>query len=179
MVGAEAGQWVDTVVLGAASGFIAGLVVAAALGIAQEFREHVKRRQEERYLRSLFIEGKIILTTEDLQLEGLEITVPADHRRAAEYKILLRQVGVALERWSPHLSPSQRKDIYDALDWFHTDTTRMLFVTTAENEGRFVDVPDGTFPAEAMTAEAAAEVYERLQAIGWLKLKRERAIDES
>ena len=162
---------VDTIVGGAAAGLIAGLVVAAVLGIAQEFREHVERRQEEQYLRSVFIEGKTILTTEDLQLEGLEITVPADHRRAADYRRLLRKVGVALERWSSHLSPSQRKDIYDALDWFHTDPTRMFFATTAENEGRFVDVPDGTFPAETMTAEAAAEVYERLQAIGWLKLK--------
>ncbi len=173
MGGAEAGQWVDTVVQGAVSGLIAGMVVAAVLGIFREFRERVQRRQEEQYLRSLFIEGKMILTTEDLQLEGLGITVPADHRRAADYKRLSRQVGVALERWSPHLSPSQRKDIYDALDWFHTDPTRMLFATTAENEGRFVDVPDGAFPAEAMSEEAAAEVYERLQAIGWLKLPRE------
>ena len=173
MVGAEAGQWVDTVVRGAAGGFIAGLVVAAVLGIAQKFRERVERRQEEQYLRSLFIEGKMILTTEDLQLEGLGITVPADYQRAADYKRLLRQVGVALERWTPHLPPSQRKDIYDALDWFHTDQTRMLFATTAENEGRFIDVPDGTFPGETMTAEGAAEVYDRLQAIRWLKLPRE------
>ena len=173
MGGAEAGQWVDTVVRGVVSGLIAGLVVAAALGIFQKFRGHVERRQEGRYLRSLFIEGKTILTTGDLQLDGLGITVPADHRRAADYRRILRQVGVALERWTPHLSPGQRKDIYDALDWFHTDPTRMLFATTAENEGRFVDFPDGTFPAETMTAEAAAEVYERLQAIGWLKLRRD------
>ena len=167
----EAGYWLDKVAQGAASGFIAGLVVAAVFGIAQKFRDHAKRRQEEQYLRDLFIKGQRILTLEDQHSEGLGITFTADQLRAAEYKTLLRQVGVALERWSPHLQPVQQKDIYDALDWFHTDPTRAQVIVTPENQAEFVDVPDGTFLAKTMTAEAAAEVYERLYAIGWLKLK--------
>ena len=46
----------------------------------------------------------------------------ADALRAAQYKYyLLKQVDVVLERWTVRLSHDEKKDIYDALDWFNSD----------------------------------------------------------
>lgn len=164
-------QLVDTIVGGSVAGLIAGLVIAVLLALASEARQLVKRRQEEKYVRDLFIEGKVILTTEDLPLRGGDYTIPADDLRAAQYKMLLKQVGVGLERWTPHLSLSQRKDIYDALDWFHTDPERMLVLGTDEGGLRLLDVPEGTWPGTSMNEAAARSIYERLCLVRWLRLK--------
>ena len=152
------------------AGLIAGLVVAVLLGLARQTLRALERRREEKYIRGLFIEGQEILDTEKLQFQGGQIGISAEHLRAFRYKALLKEVGVALERWTPHLSISQRKDIYDALDWFHTDPDRMPAVLKDEVL-MLVDVPDGAFPLADMHEDAAVQVYERLRLVKWLKLK--------
>ena len=160
-----------TIAGGAVAGLIAGLVVAVLLGLARQTLRALERCREEKYIRGLFIEGKVILDTEKLQFQGRQVGISAEHLRAFRYKALLKEVGVALERWTPHLSISQRKEIYDALDWFHTDPDRMHAVSKDGKVFRLVEVPDGTFPLPNMHEDAAVQVYERLRLVKWLKLK--------
>ena len=52
-------------------------------------------------------------------IERMDAWFKADALRAAQYDNMLKELDVALEKWLPNLSNAQRKDVYDALDWYH------------------------------------------------------------
>ena len=66
------------------------------------------------------------------------------------------------------LSHVQRKDLYDAMDWYHTDG---LYATKSKGKVVFMDVPEGRWPTAEMSMEAARRKFDRLEAIEWLKLE--------
>ena len=96
--------------------------------------------------------------------------MPADVLRAAQYNNMTKELGVAIERWALNLSHAQRKDIYDALDWYHTGG---LYATKRDEGVVFMDIPEGRWPTVEMSMEAAREKFDRLEALEWLKLSEE------
>ena len=54
----------------------------------------------------------------------MDASISAGALRAAQYNIMLKQIGLALEKWTVMLTHDQRKEIYDALDWYHTNPRR-------------------------------------------------------
>ena len=83
---------------------------------------------------------------------------------------MTKELGVAIERWALGLSHAQRKEVYDALDWYHTDG---LYATKRDDGVAFMDLPEGRWPTVEMSIEAAREKFDRLEAIGWLRLNED------
>lgn len=101
---------------------------------------------------------------------GMCMMMEADTLRAAQYNHMIREVGVALERWTANLSHAQRKDVYVALDWYQTDG---LYAIKGDEEVVFVELPEGKWPTTTMSREAAKVKFENLESIKWLKLSKD------
>ena len=80
---------------------------------------------------------------------------------------MVKRLGIALEKWMMNLSHDQRKDVFDSLDWYHTDS---LQAVKKDGKAVFVEIPDGRWPTTEMPLEIAKEKFEKLQSIKWLKL---------
>ena len=159
----------ESIAQSATAGLIAALAATIILGVSKYIRQRLAERQDIRYLRSLLIQGKThVLTAEDTFHEGIDRLMPADVLRAAQYNNMTKEIGVAIERWASSLSHAQRKDIYDALDWYHTDG---LYATKSNGKVVFMDVPEGRWPTTEMSMEAATRKFDRLESIEWLNLK--------
>ena len=155
----------------ALAGLIAALVATAILGISRCVRQRLARRQDVKYIHGLLIQGKRrVIEAEDTFHGGMGTVMPADVLRAAQYNNMTKELGVAIERWALNLSHAQRKDIYDALDWYHTGG---LYATKRDEGVVFMDIPEGRWPTVEMSMEAAREKFDRLEALEWLKLSEE------
>ena len=71
--------------------------------------------------------------------KGMNATSSGDALRAAQYNNMVKRLGIALEKWMADLSHDQRKDIFDALDWYHTDS---LQAVKKDGKAAFIDIPD-------------------------------------
>ncbi len=102
---------------GAVAGLIAGLAVSVVLGAIRYIQWQFANRQDVESIRDLLTQGRMrVMNAEDTFHKGMNAMIAAGVLRAAQYNYLMRQVEVALEKWTVHLSHRQRKDIYDALD---------------------------------------------------------------
>ena len=156
---------------GALAGLIAGLAVTVFLGVASYIRQRWANRKDVEYIRDLLTQGRSrVMNAEDTYHKGMNASMPADVLRAAQYNYMMRQVEVALERWAVHLSHDQRKDIYDALDWYNADG---LYATEKNGRVEFHEIREGRWPTTQMAMNHAKRKFERLQSIEWLKLKPE------
>ena len=154
---------------GAIAGLIGALAATAILGIASYSQNWWAKHQDVKYVRSLLAEGrKRVMEAQDTFHSGMNATMPADVVRAAQYNHMMKEVGLALERWTVHLSHNQKKDIYDALDWYNQSG---LNAVKRNGQVQFVNLPDGKWPTTTMSVEQAQRRFEELQSIKWLKLR--------
>lgn len=154
----------------AIAGVSAALVATAILGIAKLIHRWWARHRDVIYIRDILIDGQAyIFKAEGFYHEGISATSPADRLRAAQYNNMIKKLRVALEQWAVNLSHAQRRDVFDALDWFHT---KGLLAFHVKGEMEYVQVPDGNWPTREMSVEAAQKIFEDLQSIKWLKFKR-------
>ena len=159
----------NSIIQGAVAGLIAALAATAILGIASFSHNWWAEHQDVKYLRGLLSDGqKRVMAAEDTFHSGMNATMPADVLRAAQYNYMMKEVGLALERWTDHLSHNQKKDIYDALDWYNQSG---LHAVKRNGQVQFIDLPEGRWPTTAMSAEEAQRRFEKLRAIKWLKLR--------
>ena len=158
----------ESIAQSAVAGLIAALTATAILGFAKCVRQWSAKRQDVRYLRNLLTEGrKRVLEAGDTFHKGMNATSSGDALRAAQYNNMVKRLGIALEKWMVDLSHDQRKDIFDALDWYHTDS---LQAVKKDGKAVFIDIPDGRWPTTELSLEVANEKFEKLQSIMWLKL---------
>ena len=151
------------------AGVIAAVSATAILGCAKCVRQWLAKRQDERYIRDLFSRGrKRVMESKNTYHKGMDANSSADALRAAQYNNMIKRLDIAMEQWLANLSHDQRKDIFDALDWYHTDSLQAI---KRNGNAVFVDIPDGRWPATEMPVEVAKEIFEKLQSIKWLKLK--------
>ena len=159
----------ESIAQSAVAGLIAALVATTILGLAKYVHQWLARRQDVRYIRGVLIQGRTrVMASEDTFHEGMNALIPADVLRAGQYNNMIRELGVALERWAVNLSHVQRKDVCDALNWYHTDG-----LNATKNSGTVVfgEPSEGRWPTAEMSMDAAREKFEKLQSIEWLKLK--------
>lgn len=144
----------ESIAQSAVAGLIAALVATTILGLAKYTRDWLLRRQDVRYIRDLVIEGRSrVMKAEETYHQGMGAKSPADNLRAAQYNNMIRQLSVALESGWMNLSHSQRKDIYDALDWYHTQS---LYAINRDGLAVYQELPDGKWPTTEMTMEEAS-----------------------
>ena len=83
---------------------------------------------------------------------------------------MIEQLRVSLDHTTSKLPYAKRKDIFDALDWYHTES----LYATKDKDGNpvfVVDFPVGRWPTKEMQESHAADKFKRIEAIKWLKLK--------
>ena len=159
----------DVILPSAVAGVIAALTATVILGIAKWVRQWLARRQDVRYLRDVLIEGrKRVMEAKDTHHQGMDATSSADAWRAALYNNMIKKLVVAVEKWMVNLSHDQRKDIFNALDWYHTDS---LHAVEKDGKAVFVELLDGKWPTMEMPMKEAKKKFEKLQSITWLKLE--------
>ena len=135
----------------AIAGLIAALTVTTILGLARCVRQWRAKRQDVGYIRNLLTEGrKRVMQATDTYHIGMDATSSGDALRAAQYNNMLKRLGVALEKWTVDLSHDQRKDIFDALDWYHTDS---LQAVKKGEKAVFIEIPDGKWPTNGDAIE--------------------------
>ena len=105
----------------------------------------------------------------DVYFTHMDASMSAGAIRAAQYNIMLKQIGLALEKWAVMLSHKQRKNIYDALDWHHANPEGLPAIKR-NGHAVVVELPEGRLPVEEMSLQAAKESFEKLESIKWLKL---------
>ena len=159
----------ETVGQSAFAGLIAALTATTILGLARYVRDWISRSRDVKYIRRLMIEGQQrVMGAQDTHHKGMDARLSADTLRAAQYNTFIKEIRVALERWAVNLSHTQRKDVYEALDWYNKEG---LYATPKGGKAVFVNVPKGRWPTAEMSMEAAARKFENLQSIKWLNLE--------
>ncbi len=154
----------ESVVAGAAAAIAATII----LGFAKYVYEMVARSRDEKYIRSVLMKGKErVLSATDAYNNSMGATLPEEVLRAAQYNNMIKELDIALEKWAPHLTHDQRKGIFDALDWYHTDNLQFTLRGKVPTE---VDLPPGKWPTTQMPLDRAQEKFEKLQSIEWLNL---------
>ena len=104
-----------------------------------------------------------------VHFKAMDASMSAGAIRAAQYNNMLKQIGLALDKWAVMLSHDQRKDIYDALDWYHSDP-HALPAIKRDDQVVVLELPEGKLPVSSMTLEAAKEKFDKLESIEWLRL---------
>ncbi|MCZ0937636.1 MAG: hypothetical protein OXJ55_03305 [Caldilineaceae bacterium] len=159
---------------GIAIGASGSLLAALVLGLREWIRQESARRQEVNYLRSLLTHGKDrVMAAKDTYHGGMKAWMKADELRAAQFNHMMKEVGVALEKRIVSLSPEQRYELYDTLDWYHTSG---LHAVEREGQVEFTEIPEhleGRWPTKTMKVDHAKRFFENLQSIKWLKFKAE------
>ena len=161
----------ENIAVSAIGGAIAGVVAAGILGVLGRLHRTRLRRREVDYIRDVFMQGrKRVMESKDMSFPEMKRTIEADAVGAAHYNLMIRQIDAALRHTARQVSNNQRKDLYDALDWFNTDG-----LSATRNEwGEPVfedDLPLGRWPNRTMRESDAIRRFERLEQIKWLKLK--------
>ena len=108
------------------------------------------------------------MKAEDTFHEGMGTLMPSDLLRAAQYNNMIREVGVALDRWVLNLSHAQRRTYM--MPW--TGITQMSY-TPPRRMGKWClwNSLKDRWPTAEMSMEAARRKFEKLQSIKWLKLE--------
>ena len=160
----------EDIATGAIGGAIAGVVAAGILGFLGWLHRFRLRRRDEAHIRDVVTQGRMwVMGSKDNLKPGMGIEFSADKFRAAQYNLMIKQLDVALERTTPNLDTNQRKDIFDALDWHHTESLHLAKSPSGKTE--FVELAPGRWPTIEMGEADAVRRFERLESIKWLKFK--------
>ena len=153
-----------------ASGAVAGIVAAIFLTAAKGIHEKYLQRCDVNQVREILTAGrKRVMESEDVFNASMNATLPASPLRCAQYNLMIRQLAIALDHQTTKLSYAKRKQIFDALDWYHTDS---LHATKDQNGcPTFVILPEGRWPTPEMRLSDAVDRFNKLEAIGWLKMR--------
>lgn len=152
----------------AVAGLVAALAATLILGVANYIRGWMSLRQDVNYVRELLIEGEELLMSDRvIEVEGKAVS--ANLFRAEQYNLMTKRLRVALDGLLPNLSLDHRRDLFNALDWYHLDT--IAAVMGPDGKPVFVSLPDGQWPKGAELDKATVEdKFKKLKEIEWLSL---------
>lgn len=161
----------NSIASSALAGVIAALTATAILGAASYIRRRAARRQAIRHLQHLFTDAREgVMQAEDQHADSTHRRIPADALRAARYNVMLKELEIALNKWSTALSHDQRREIIEAVDWYNL----RAFSVEHYWPGRagLKRMPDGVWIGD-MEHEIAQERFQNLKSIKWLRLAYE------
>ena len=152
------------------AGLVAALTATTILGAAKWIHLKYLQRLDVKQIREVLTAGrKRVMESKEAFRHGTDATLPGDVLRAAQYNLIIKQLRVALDHTTSKLPYAKRKDIFNALDWYHV---KSLWATKDQCDNTvFRDFPDGSWPANKMQESQAVDQFKRLESIKWLKLK--------
>ena len=161
---------VDGIWGSAIAGLIAALAATTTLGIAKWIRLLYLRRLDMKHLRKVITTGRRrVMESEDIFHRGMNARISAGEFRVGQYNLMLKELGVLLDRATSNLSHNQRDDVLNALDWYNVQSLQVANRTAGGPE--FVEIPAGRWPGTDMPKDRAVEKFKSLEAVKWLKLK--------
>ena len=161
----------NSIASSALAGVIAALTATTILAVASYIRRLAARRQAIRHLQHLFTDGRVgVMQAEEQHIGSARLRIPANTLRAARYNVMLKELGIALDKWSTALSYDQRQEIIEAVDWYNLRS----YSVEQDWPGRAAlkRMPDGVWIGD-LEEETAQEVFQKLKSIKWLKLSYE------
>ena len=154
----------------AIAGVIAALTATIIIGIAKWIKDFKARRQETAILRELLTDGrKRVYDAVETYHRGINVTSSADYLRAAQYNNMIKRLDLALKHWTPNLSHKDKKAIFDALNWYHTDG---LMAIKREDKAVWLELAEGKWPTKEMPLESARNKFDNIEAIRWLRMAK-------
>ncbi len=151
-------------------GVVAAIVATAILGVAKWIHGKWLRRRDVLQVREVLRDGrKRVMESQDVFHEGMNSKLSASVLRCAQYNLMIKQLAVALDHRTTKLPYADRKQVLDALDWYQTES--LLATKDAKGRPTFVIPPEGLWPATEMHLSAAVDCFNKLEAIGWLRLR--------
>ena len=154
----------------AVAGVIAAVTATTILGSAKWIYLVHLQRLDVKQIREVLTSGrKRVMESKETFDDELDVTLSGDLLRAGRYNVMIKQLRVALDHTTSKLSYTKRKDIFDALDWYHVEFVYLRKDQIGNPE--FVDLPAGSWTTERMQKSEAIDKFKRLESIKWLKLK--------
>ena len=154
----------------AVAGLIAALAATTILGVGKWIRLAYLRQLDVKYLREVITDGRRrVMGSKDTFNHGMNAPLTTDVLRSGQYNLMIKQLMIILDHTTSKLSHDQRKDVFDALDWYHTQSLHA--VKDKHGKPVFVDLPVGRWPTMEMQESRAVDKFKRLESIKWLKLK--------
>ena len=155
---------------GAVAGVIAALTATAILVSLKWIHREYLRHLDVKQIREVLTTGrKRVMESKETFYHRMGATVPGDVLRAAQYNLIIKQLRVALDHTTSKLPYAKRKEIFNALDWYHV---KSLWATKDKcGNPVFVDLPVGSWRWNEMQESQAVDKFKRLESIKWLKLK--------
>ena len=153
----------------AVAGLIAALAATSILGAAKWINQKRLQRLDVRQIRGVLTDGrKQVMESKEFFHSGMNETISGPQVRAAQYNLMIKQLGVALDHTTSKLSYAERKELFDALDWYGVKS----LYATKDGCGKpvFIDLPVGRWPTSEMQENHAIEKFKDLESIKWLKL---------
>ena len=155
----------------AVAGLVAALTATTILGLLKLMHLKYMQNREIKQIRDVLTVGRSrVMTAKKTLYRDMDATVHEDLLRSAQYNLMIEQLRVALDHTTSKLPYAKRKEIFDALDWYHT---KSLYLTKDEigNPKFVIDFPVGRWTTREMQESSALEKFKRLESIKWLKLK--------
>ena len=155
----------------AVAGLIAALTATFILVVLKWIRERYLEHLDVRQIQEVLTDGRkrVMEKSKETFNPNMNVTLRADVLRAAQYNLMIKQLRVALDHTTSKLPYAKRKDIFNALDWYHVES---LYATKDKRDNPvFVDLPVGSWPTLEMQESRAVDKFKRLESIKWLKLK--------
>ena len=134
----------------AVAGLIAALTATSILGVAKWVYQRHLQRLDVKQIQEVLTDGRRrVLEAKEAFNHNMDATLPGDMLRAAQYNLMIKQLRIALDHTTSNLSYAKRKDIFDALDWYHA---KSLYFTrdAAGDPVSKDDLPVGNWPTNAM-----------------------------
>ena len=157
----------ETIIQSIWTGASAALVAAFVLEFASYIRRKLNSLRSIKHIREILEEGRdSVLTSKNEKISNPSMFIPKDVVRVGEYNRMIRKLDVALNEWRSELSFRQKKEIIEALNWYHTDT---IFASKEGEEIKFKEFPDGKWTHNTMYECEAKYRFEKLKSITWLK----------
>ena len=156
----------------ALAGLIAALVASLILIVAEWLHQKHLQRLDVKQIREVLTEGrKKVLESKETTFPDIG-TVSGDVLRCAQYNLMIEQLRLALDHRTSKLSYVKRKEIFDALNWYHTDGDRLYVIKRSDGNLVFSpDLPPGKWPTLDMKKNFAVARFKRIESIKWLNLK--------
>ena len=155
----------------AVAGLIAALTATIILGAAKWIYLKHLQRLDVKQIRAVLTDGrKRVMESKEAVPLGMGVMFPREMMRCVSYNLMIEQLRVALDHTTSKLPYAKRKDIFDALDWYHTESLSAI-KDKHGNPVFVVDLPVGRWPTKEMQENQAIDKFKRIESIKWLKLK--------
>ena len=116
------------------TGVVAAIVATVILGTAKWIHGRRLQAGDIKQVRGILAAGRQrVMESRDVFNDSMDTTLPAAALRCAQYNLMIKQLATVLDHTTTNLPYEKRKQVLDALDWYHTESLHGDQKTTRAN----------------------------------------------